>query len=703
MSHQEIGQYREYIRDKFIWRYIFGNQDPELDNADDILRCINNTVNLAFIYVLSCIRGMYKNEENIEDKKKTFNPNAKRAIKNMDRIYNGLDITYELINYILLDVQFDLSLGNSSCLKQYIPGVSDTFLPLDYSPLILHWLSSSRAISGMTLDDLIRRFQKLIVSLPFLGASLTEEDADVCFEVRVGFEKSWLYTDHKILIRDCGRDYYMFYFLERVETDNHACTLHYSTPDYADKYEIVCHDEHYRGETENSENRVFRQMEIDDLEMLYSCITGSDPESLFQEKIGHEDGIRNIYSVNYKYLKNLSLAIADELGSVDRTKCREDFLAKYGVDATKESDLDSVIIMKLIEHTPTTILNDLFIIDSDLFHAIIRNLYRRFNGRVVFRHVDFSVQPPDFTALEKFIQNSMHAGRKFIREGERAMLQANYIISMILSDSMSSMPIADNIGRIQAHNELAFAQGTLAKILMRTCVFYQGVLAYGKGKLAYDAEHYNSMPSAEETAKAQILLHDAFLKKAQKAYNTEFRDSFESMDPKSQLLYALQRLHALMDLCEKPENERYLKCAIGKTEIMDHDGISLTDALTEMEPKDQIRQIVNCLEYLNTGSLENNEGQGDFNSCIYPTTGKYRSNSESGDECRVACFSVRIDVNANGKYDYIKNIKVLTEFTYQINEYYYCLPNIARSNINWWIDPLIIKAGDFDAIFKQGE
>ena len=124
--------------------------------------------------------------------------------------------------------------------------------------------------------------------------------------------------------------------------------------------------------------------------------------------------------------------------------------------------------------------------------------------------------------------------------------------------------------------------------------------------------------------------------------------------------------------------------------------------LTEMEEKAQLKQIVDCLEFLNTGSLEKNESLGDFNSSIYPVIGKYRSSNESDDKCRVANFSIRIDVNNNGQHDFMKRINVLSEFNYQINAYYYCLPNITRCNSDWWIDPLIIKTGDFDAIFKEG-
>lgn len=702
MSSPNIGQYRQYIQDEYIWLYIFGEDRPRLNSVDSLLRCINNTVNLTFMYVLSCIRSMYKNEEGIEEKIKTFNPNARRAIKNTDRIYNGLDISFELINYILLDVQFDLSLGNASCLRQFIPGVSETFMPLDYSPLILHWMSSSSIESSITLDELILRFQKLVVSLPFLKARLYEEDSDMCFDILLGFENKKFYTDHKLFVQDCGRCYYLFYFLERVENLNHACTLHYSTPDYADKYTIVYHDEQYMRKKEEREGVVYQQMDAEDLSMLYSCITGSAQESLFQAGEDYSQGIHSIYTINYKYLKNLSLAIADELGAADNTVSREVFLAKYGISNVDDADLDSIIIMKLIEKTPTTVLYDLFYINSNSFHSIIRNLYRRFNGRIHFRRVDFSAHPTDFSALDQFILNSLHSGRRYIRQGELADLQANYIISMILSSTQRAIPIADDIGRIQVKRNLEEAQDTLARILMRCCVFYQGILACGREKLVYDAQHYDSIPTADETAETQIRLQSSFLQAAEFAYKEEFEYQFTQGCAADRMTYAIERFLALDELFDKSENERYLKCMLGRTSVFDRNQLALSIGLKDMPDEAQLRQIVSILEYLNTGAFENNEGCGDFNSSIYPVIGKYRSSSESGDQCHVACFSLRIDVNANGTTDYMRNINVLSEFTYQINEYYYCLPNISRSSSEWWIDPLIIKASDFDALFNKG-
>ena len=134
-------------------------------------------------------------------------------------------------------------------------------------------------------------------------------------------------------------------------------------------------------------------------------------------------------------------------------------------------------------------------------------------------------------------------------------------------------------------------------------------------------------------------------------------------DSRTRLTYASQRFLETVTLCEDDLNERIIKCVLGRTVIVDKEVLGSFDNLTDLPENAQIRKIIDYMEYLNTGFLEKNESVGDFNSSIYPVTGKYRSSSESSDQCRVANFSIRIDVNGNGMIDYMKNVNILTEFS----------------------------------------
>ena len=62
-----------------------------------------------------------------------------------------------------------------------------------------------------------------------------------------------------------------------------------------------------------------------------------------------------------------------------------------------------------------------------------------------------------------------------------------------------------------------------------------------------------------------------------------------------------------------------------------------------------------------------------------------------------ASFALIFDANEIGGET--MEIKMLSEFSYEISKRYYCLPNIVRSNNKWWIDPFVIKCQDFDKLF----
>ena len=43
-------------------------------------------------------------------------------------------------------------------------------------------------------------------------------------------------------------------------------------------------------------------------------------------------------------------------------------------------------------------------------------------------------------------------------------------------------------------------------------------------------------------------------------------------------------------------------------------------------------------------------------------------------------------------------VKILSEWDYDINEKYYCIPNIDSSNKRWWIEPFLISCKKYDEL-----
>lgn len=382
-------------------------------------------------------------------------------------------------------------------------------------------------------------------------------------------------------------------------------------------------------------------------------------------------------------------------------------LRKYGIDPYGEYDLDSVIIMQLIEKSPSTVLFDLFCIDSSAFHSIVRNLYNRFNCKIKFEYIDFSKRPVDYSELDRQLMKNLRTDHGAYHSMEMAELQVNYILSMLLTNSRESEArverISDVIEYISTNRSLDMAQEACTNLLVKTISFYYGVLAYGREKMEYDAAYYDNMPSTDKIRETQERFSTTFLSAAEYAYHSLFSDNM-SDSREENLIHAIDSFIALIDRVDNNVNLRKaLKCALGKNSIVDKRQLGISSKIVSFEEKEQLKQILMILEYLTTGSFERNESKGDFNSSIYPITGRYVSNSESNDQCRIANFSIRIDVNANGQFDYMKTINILSEFHYQIDEYYYCLPNIGRSNLEWWIDPIVVSANEFDSIFERKE
>ena len=78
---------------------------------------------------------------------------------------------------------------------------------------------------------------------------------------------------------------------------------------------------------------------------------------------------------------------------------------------------------------------------------------------------------------------------------------------------------------------------------------------------------------------------------------------------------------------------------------------------------------------------------------IYPYVVRYTVKSENRDGYNINNFSVFVtDDNITSE------VKILSEWDYDINEKYYCIPNIDSSNKRWWIEPFLISCKKYDEL-----
>ena len=83
---------------------------------------------------------------------------------------------------------------------------------------------------------------------------------------------------------------------------------------------------------------------------------------------------------------------------------------------------------------------------------------------------------------------------------------------------------------------------------------------------------------------------------------------------------------------------------------------------------------------------------------IYPYVVRYTERSENRDGYNINVFSVFFAEDSGEK-----EVKILSEREYIINEKYYCIPNVSTSNSRWWIEPFLISCRKYDAIISGEE
>ncbi len=80
----------------------------------------------------------------------------------------------------------------------------------------------------------------------------------------------------------------------------------------------------------------------------------------------------------------------------------------------------------------------------------------------------------------------------------------------------------------------------------------------------------------------------------------------------------------------------------------------------------------------------------------YPFVGTYVDNRRNMDGHRICNFSIR---NSIGE---VTRIHILSDMEYKLNKKYYVIPNLQRTDREWWIQPFMIECEDFNDIITAG-
>ncbi|MCH5350570.1 MAG: hypothetical protein J1F39_01200 [Clostridiales bacterium] len=732
--------FREKIPDEGIRSYILERTgDKPFSNVWDYYTIFHNIINLTFMYAFSCYTDLRNRNVSDGDKlgaldkcRQNGNANSLRVFRTMEKIYKEYPLTNELIQFVLLDIQFDFRSGENSKLRKCIPNcfTAEQVQLNDYFSMVNLSLVSSRLVD-YSLAELKEKLGELIDILPFLKKSAlkySEEAGWYYFEVT----PNDIYKDGKI---------YTYGLIHRIKQGKRSEFY------YLVSVEKACLRYENRGASKTcaakGEGAPFTGGEITspydlswDYEAVYTYLVPSFFKEGAQPHKGKKTKIEQLFNINYKYIKNLALAVSDAVGQPNYKHVWEQFETEYknsypeifkNYQDTVENR-DSIIVMLLIEAGPSRVLKALFLISPSIANNVLRNLKNRFGA-------DFSETVKDIDDGDDFdeVANGMinisqlHLGDqpvetttyKKLRDELLAEAKAAVILSAI-SDMKQEMKYGyvGNIGQgveslenFPSDNPARLCQAiraTLGVVLKRITCFYAGLFAYGEKKLEYDKKSESRPLPQEEIEKYQNLCKNAFKSAAEKQWK-----AFSELPDKDSVKAVLQAFLVLCNKCGeggsncgRSNESRCLYAVLGKYTILDVDvfkqKIGDVETLADLSHENATEwrdMAIRMMRYFATGSFEKSgETAQYFQHAIAPVVASYISSSNSKDGYDTSTFYLTIDVNGNNIAEYHKKINVLSEFSYDMRTQYYSLPNVVRSSDKWWIDPFMIECNIIDKI-----
>ncbi len=739
------------ITDSNIRRYIFDTDDIDelveetLYEYREFPKYMKNALSLTFYFSYACYR--YDMDYGNMDSEKMSKHNSQRVIKSLKDAFVRYPITLELIQFVLTDIQFDLAQGQGE-LKEVFGDLSNRDMSrFSFNPYFSMITVFDKAPSRFLYDskaEMLRLLKELLETLTFLhNYKLQQTDKDM-FRFVCKSHASCAFPSlplKHIFFQDpkySGGIYHLFSMETRSsEVGKSAQTnvmLRYISGPNAITFTLPDGEDDDASHLANQRSyEVY--MEVTGREITY--------KSHVESAATNSNSIDQVHTVNYKYIKNLALAISDAISANAGSKeCLHKryskpyayIFQKPGVHAPqvlgyddKSLDWDTIVIMLLIEASPTAVLEQLMWRVPQTFYDIVNNLYNRTN---------LPFFKPRQATLDAEVQQ-IHEKKLIVGEAGGfgkistlkprgrllARARAMFIISrlsMLQEDEQDENLIytgnlRSNIALLQNMNtneenekRIRYACIILSETLRHLICFYSGLYAYGEKKAGYDATAYNKCLSKSKIAENQAALEEVFFSAAKEKAAALAKEKYETDHPKD----TLRLFWAFIKFChpsdEKNTVNNSLYAAVGKYEIIDRLVLSKAYAQLSAIAEDPYRNAdiwlnttLEILEYFKTGSFSDTPHDHDLFNTIYPFTAAFNRGRENPDGYKTVNFSLNIDLDSEHGSEYQQEINVLSEFSFIRSEVYYCLPNVIRSNYKWWIDPVLINFRKFNDIFND--
>lgn len=708
----------EKIKDPLLKEVLFGMDDIE---GEDIKGIGVLYKMMTFTFMFTYAKYKYDRDHK---KFRAETTNTKRVVDAFDCIYNGEDIGLDLIVYVLTEMQLDvISVGERSYFKDIIGTNNKIQIPV-LRNVIGTWLQSIKRAEQRE-DVLLQYFVGLFENFKLLRTLNLVEDEEGY--ISYNFETYENTIPSYCLIKKGDGD--SFFYLSSYENNasNHLCRLEYNV---------------FAGTEIMYEEISFNEF------LSKASIKNSTtaPKSILAKSLS---------SLSFQYIKNLALAVSDAVTRETKRKLYEHYSMKYSdifelgyKKNLSDINWDNVFTILMIEEGPSELLE--FILDSDGFYfdRILRNLEVRYNRPGFASEVKEKyeeAQDMELGMVKKYATDNM-AFIKNLDSINKTFMAKSIIDGLAVLESnekksdahfVESLPMRiKTLDKIIATHDSPMSKALkINKILEKTfryiIPFYEGIIGYQTEKDNINAEFLNSgiNPDLIDRKQQREACENAFFEAAAKSKETIGRL------PLGRLVEEFRRVtNSCVDnkgrRVNVSERGKMLKSAIGRNEIckystfesiirftkedlagivIDYVPEDITNFINN-EKHDKPETLVANVVLFNKFLLKAKEllyyfiynedyehemilGQQISYDPIYPYVVRYTVKSENRDGYNINNFSVFVtDDNITSE------VKILSEWNYDINEKYYCIPNKDSSNKRWWIEPFLISCKRYDEL-----
>lgn len=722
------------------------NQDMFLTVRDKIPKYYSTMLNLAFCYVYSRYREWRDDGNDVPSNSKM---NFRRMIHTLDELYHTYDLTFDVIESVLTDIHLDSSMSDDirELLKlKYDIKLNNGFSKCAYKAR--RYRRTSRVVEKISTSEQRDEMMDFFKSFPFLRYLRLELiDVDNAFVVDSNsgeiipypdFKKVYfVYHDeyltdeaetldaHWQLVNICDVYYYLDHMDVIGSPDGHDRALHLyytSIGDYESSKLIIVEND-----CSGPNGEVITLCGEGFVDEMYSAITSG--------LISLEDNIstfKDVHLINYKYVKNLALAVSDVLNKdiklVLLNTYRYTHKDVFSNKSADELEWDDVIALLLIRENANNVLKLIFKENSDCIEKLLKNLAVRFgpdriNSEAMKEMIEDRQKHVE--KINRFFYGSNGLNYECGVTLDKLRADTSEIASRIIIDTLSKVSMTntqkndfrcnfpvDMRRRVLFIKDLRTASigidvktQALVSIVMSTLqnliCFYEGILSYAEVKRQFNDESYYRCLSEAQVRDYQKNAEVAFEESVNRIRSDLNGPQYGTVDS------LISWLEVLCSRCINAVGEQthegvLLKEVLGRNYVLSLEKINPLRACDELSKTDVtgLREFENILDivervfgYLSQGNMHSDA----HIFSIYPYVGTYEYSSYGKDGFNTARFTI------NAEYNRVLNIQVLSEFDYTIGERYYCLPNLSMSSDSLWVDPLLIKADIFEQKVGDGD